>query len=172
MPSAAVTVRGLLTDQVVNALESGFPLYVRIHVALREPGGFFGGRTVQAADWDYGVLHNPVRNVYAVETPEERLELTARDSLARWVSKTFVFQLEPDRRGSFYYQVRVEARTLSDEDVDEAFAWLKGGDNNGPMERPGLLTRAARRLLVRVMPLPSFALEQKSESFGYRMFQP
>jgi hypothetical protein len=171
VPEAAITVRGLLTDEIFNAMESGFPLYVHYHVALREPGGLFGGRTAQTFEWDYVVLHNPVRNVYAVQDPAERRELAGRDSLARWVSRTLVFGLDPDRAGRFHYQVRVQARTLSDQDVDEAFAWLKGGANV-QLERPGLFTRAARRLLVRVMPLPSYQLDQRSETFAYRMFRP
>lgn len=171
VPGAAVTVRGLLTEQVINALESGFPLYVRLHVALREPGGMFGGRTAQEADWDYGVVHNPVRNVYTIQEPDGRHELLSRDSLSRHLSRTLVFELEPGRTGRYYYQVRLQARTLSDEDVDEAFAWLRTGDNV-QRERPGVFTRAARRLLVRVMPLPSFELDARSEPFPYRMFQP
>lgn len=166
VPAASVTVRGLLTDQVVNALESGFPLYVRVHVALREPGGLFGGRVAQQADWDYVVLRDPVRDRYAIEEPDTSRTASSRDSLAYYVSRPLLFELEPGRPGRYFYQVRLEARTLSDRDVDEAFAWLNGGDNV-QVERPGFFTRAARRFLVRVMPLPSFEIEQRSEIFNY-----
>lgn len=165
VPAAEITIHSLLTDQVVNALESGFPLYVHYQVELREPGGLFGGRLAQRFEWDYVVLWNPVRNNYAAETPDERVEMPTRDSLSRWVSRPRYFQLEPGRPGQYFYQVGVQARTLSDEDVDEAFAWLRAGDN-AQRERPGMFTRAARRLLVRVMPLPSFGLEARSEIFG------
>lgn len=167
MPGVVITVRGLLTDQVVNALESGFPLYVHYQVDLREPGGLFGGRLAQRFEMDYVVLRNPVRNNYAAETPDGRVELPSQDSLTRWVSVPRLFQLEGGRQRRYFYQVQVRARTLSDEDVDEAFAWLRTGDNPR-RERPGFLSRAARRVLVQVMPLPSFALDARSEIFGVR----
>jgi len=167
VPAATVTIRGLLTDQVVNALESGFPLYVRVHVALREPGGLFGGRVAQEADWDYVVLRDPVRSLYAIEEPDTSRTISSRDSLAYRISRPLRFELEPGRPGRYFYLVRLEARTLSDQDVDEAFAWLNGGDNV-QVERPGFFTRAARRFLVRVMPLPSFEIEERSVMFVYQ----
>ena len=166
-PAVNVRLTSLLTEQVINALESGFPLYVHYHVALREPGGLFGGRTARDFDFDYVVLHDPVRNTYAIEEAEKRDVVASRDSLRVWVSRVFQFPLEADRGGRYYYQVQIEARTLSDQDVDEAFAWLKGGDN-AKAEQPGFFTRAARRVLVRVMPLPSFELEGKSDVFFVR----
>lgn len=167
MPGVVITVRGLLTDQVVNALESGFPLYVHYQVELREPGGLFGGRLAERFEMDYVVLRNPVRNNYAAETSDGTLEMPSQDSLMRWVSLPRLFQLEAGRAGRFFYQVQLRARTLSDEDVDEAFAWLRTGDNQR-RERPGFFSRAARRVLVQVMPLPSFALTARSEMFAPR----
>jgi len=167
LPAVNVHLTGLLTDQVINALESGFPLYVHYHVALREPGGLFGGRTAQDFDYDYVVLHDPVRNTYAIEEADKRDVVASRDSLLHWVSRVFQFPLQADRSGRYFYQVQIEARTLSDQDVNEAFAWLKG-ESGGSVQQPGFFTRAARRMLVRVMPLPSFELEGKSDAFAVR----
>jgi hypothetical protein len=57
----------------------------------------------------------------------------------------------------------LNARTLSDEDLDEVFAWLEGEAGRAPRhERPGWITRTARRHLVLVASLPATTVEAQS----------
>ena len=68
--------------------------------------------------------------------------------------------------GEFYFHAAVSARTLEDEDVDEVFGWLKGEHPDSiRRNRPGIVTRAARRLLVQLAPLPRVTLEAETERF-------
>ena len=76
----------------------------------------------------------------------------------------YVVELEPTEAGTFYYQVSVRARTLSDEDVDEIFAWLRGNGADS-VRPPNIFSRTARRLLVQMAPLPRLRREGKSQEF-------
>lgn len=168
-PEAHVSVRSLLSDErFLRAMESGFPLYLEYHVELRKNRPLFD-RTVSAWNLDYVVLYDPVRDVYVVEDPDGSTTLTSVAALRSRLATVYVFGLRPHESGQFHYRVRVNARTLSDEDVDEVFAWLKGDyADSVPVERPGFLARTARSLLVRVAPLPRIELEARTRDFEYR----
>ncbi len=169
MPEALVSVRGLLSDRrFLRAMESGFPLYMEYQVALRQSRSMFD-RTVSEWAWEYVVLYDPVRRVYVVEDPEGTEELAGQADLRNRLGRVYVVQFQPDRPGLYYYKARVNARTLSDADVDEAFAWLRGEDQDSArLRRPGVVTRTARRLLVRFAPLPRISLEARTADFVWR----
>jgi hypothetical protein len=77
---------------------------------------------------------------------------------------TVVAREIPD--GEFYYDAAVTARMLSDDDVDEAFAWLRGeGGDSTRVEDPGFFARIARRVLIRVTALPEVRLEARTTRF-------
>lgn len=169
VPEALVSLQSLLAGgRVTRAMESGFPLYVEYRVALRESRSW-KDRTVRTFAWDYVVLYDPVREVFVVEQPDSTIELPTPRALSAHLASVYVVGLEPDEPGSYYYEAVVSARTLSDEDVDEVFAWLKGaGGDSARVHRPGFITRAARRMLVRVVPLPQMQLKGRSPDFRFR----
>jgi hypothetical protein len=169
IPEAYVGVRALLSDdRLLRAMESGFPLHMEYHVELRKTRPLFD-RTVSEWTLEYVVLYDPVRDVFVVEDTDGTLELSGRRALRERLSAIYVFGLRPPEEGRFHYRAQVRARTLSDEDVDEVFAWLKGEDYDSEhRDRPGFLTRTARRLLIQVAPLPELRLEARTENFRYR----
>ncbi len=160
-PEALVSLRNLLTEQrFLTALESGFPLYLEYKVMLRQPRAI-RDRTVSQLLWEYVVLFDPVRERFTVETPDSTETVPNRDALRTRLARVYRVQLEPDRPGEYYYAGELTARTLSDDDVDETFAWLRGTGGG-----PGLLDRLARRVLVEVAPLPRAKLSGRSETFA------
>lgn len=162
-PEALVSVREVLSDQrFLQALESGFPLYMEYRVMLRQPRSL-RDRTVDQLLWEYVVLYDPVRDRFTVETPEGTESLPDREALRARLSQVYRVSLDPAGPGEYYYAGEVTARTLSDEDVDATFAWLKGQSG-----RPGLLDRIARRVLVEVAPLPRMKLSGRSPAFVVR----
>ena len=166
-PQAQVALRGLLDDgRFVRAMESGFPLYVEFTVELRESKSFWD-RGVARDEWEYVVLFDPVRERFVLEDADGTEIIPDRDRLGRRLEQEYaVVGLEPDGGGTFYYEAAVTARTLDDADVDEVFAWLKGENvEDGTRNRPGVLTRVARRVLVAVIPLPRVTLEARSPLF-------
>ena len=166
-PEVVVRVEHLLARaEFLDALRSGFPLYVAYEVALRQ-SQTFTDRTVDDLVLEYVVLFDPVRDRFAIESGDETTEiLSDRSALERRLAAAHVVGLEPDRSGSFYYETTVEARMLSDEDVDEAFAWLRGANSDSVKLRdPGFFGRLARRVLVRVTTLPHVRLRARTEQF-------
>ena len=155
-PGVTVQLRALLADRrFLRAMESGFPLYVEYQVELRESRSFWD-RTVRDNVWQYVVRYDPVREVFVVEDQDGSAEYSSDASLQRRLNQVYVVpEGLPSADGTYYYKAIVNARTLSDEDVDEVYAWLQGANGDSARHRrPGFLTRAARRLLQRVAPLP------------------
>ena len=168
-PEVNVSLRELLADdRYLEAMESGFPLYVEYRVELRQSRSLWD-RTVSRQEWEFVVLYDPVRDRYVLEEAEGSELVPTRELLEERLSKPYAVRMQPDRDGEFHYHASVDARTLSDEDVDEVFAWLKGENVDSlPVERPGWFTRTARRLLVQIAPLPRLHLEGRTEDFPHR----
>ena len=163
-PGVTVQLRALLADRrFLRAMESGFPLYVEYEIELRESRSFWD-RTVRSLPWQYVVLYDPVREIFAVEDQGGSAEYSSEASLQRRLNQVYVVpEGLPNRDGTYYYKAIVNARTLSDEDIDEVYAWLQGADGDSARHRrPGLLTRTARRLLQRVAPLPHELYEART----------
>lgn len=168
-PQAAVRLRDLLADeQFLGAVRSGFPLYVALTVELREQRALWD-RSVDRWVWEYVVVHDPVRDVYVLEDPDGTEEIPDRAVLERKLDNVYVVGIAPAGRGRYHYRASARARTLSDADVDEVYAWLRGeGAEQAGRERPGFLARAARRVLVQVAPLPRITLEGRTAEFEIR----
>jgi hypothetical protein len=161
---ALVSVRQLLSEQrFLSALESGFPLYLEYRIMLRQSRSWHDRTVGEPLAWEYVVLYDPVRQRFRVETPDSAESLLDRDALRKRLEQVYRVQLEPDGPGQFYYAAEVNVRTLSDQDVDETFAWLRG-----TQEGPGLLDKLARRLLVEVAPLPRIRLAGRTPVFAVR----
>jgi len=168
IPEVEVSVRGLMSDgRFLNAMESGFPLYVEYHVALRHSrSGWFDG-TEEEVTLEYVVFYDPVRELYVVEARGVTEQFSTLGAVRARIAQRYRFTgFYTEEPGRYYFSATVNARTLSDSDVDEVFAWLKGerGDST-EFERPGFVTRTARRLLVRVAPLPRITLENRTRDF-------
>jgi Domain of unknown function (DUF4390) len=165
-PHAVFSMQDLLADgEFVGAMESGFPLYVEFTIALRESKSLWD-RDVKTQTFEYVVLFDPVRERYVLEDKGSTEIIRTRDQLVRRVAEEYEYVLSPAANGTFYYRLSVDVRTLDDSDVDEVFAWLKGEDVDADRpDRPGALTRAARRLLVAVAPLPNMHIEARTPDF-------
>ena len=167
-PAVRVSITGLLSDpRFLSAMRSGFPLYMEYRIELRETRANWFDRTVARESYEYVVLYDPVRETFVVEDLLGREELPGEAALRRRLEAIYRFQLTPDEEGEFYYSGTVHARTLSDEDVDEVFDWLKGDDATTSGRRRGIVTRSARRLLVQVAPLPRLTKSAQSQIFRW-----
>jgi len=168
-PRVAVSVRGLLGRRAfLDALESGFPLYMEYAVRLRRPQAL-RDRTVREDVWELVVVHDPVQDRYTVRTATSTEIVPNRTALANRLSQVTVVPFEGPGVGEFFFDASVTARMLSDDDVDEAFAWLRGeGGDSARVEDPGLLARFARRMLIKVTALPNVRLDARTERFTVR----
>ena len=167
-PAARVSITGLLSDPAfLNAMRSGFPLYIEYQIELRQTRSNWFDRTVARESYEYVVLYDPVRETFVVEDFVGREELPGEIALRRRLAAIYEFQLVPDDEGEFYYSATINARTLSDKDVDEVFDWLKGDEDVTSVRRRGIITRSARRLLVLVAPLPRLTKSARSQTFRW-----
>ncbi len=116
---------------------------------------------------EYVILYDPVRESFLFDDANAREEISSEIALRRKLESVYVFGLLPNDEGRFYYGVTVNARTLSDEDVDEVFDWLKGDNDTTAVRHRSLLSRMARRLLVQVAPLPRISVSAKTETFRW-----
>jgi hypothetical protein len=165
-PRVAVSVRDLLTRRAfIEALQSGFPLYMEYRVRLRRPQAL-RDRTIWEDVRELVVVHDPVQDRYTVRTSRSTEIVPDRQALAARLSQVTVLPFD-GQPGEYYFDAVVTARMLSDDDVDEAFAWLRGeGADSGPVEDPGLLARLARRVLILVTALQSERLDARTGRFS------
>lgn len=167
-PALTVSLRNLLAEgQFLRTMHSGFPLYVAYTAEVMESRSNWFDRTAREYTWEYVVLYDPVRESYIVEETAQTVELGSERELRDYLARVYVIpDLAPGRSGRYYFRVTVDARTLSDNDVDEVFDWLKGEDaDSNDLRSRSLLTRTARKFLVRVAPLPHVTLTENSERF-------
>jgi len=167
-PAAVVQLTDLLEDdRFLSAMRAGFPLYVAVTVQLRESRPLWD-REVDRWVTEWVVVFDPVRDLYRLEDDAGTEEISDRTVLERRLARAYKVTLNPDGPGRYHYQASITARTLSDKDVDEVYAWLRGEDADSTRPRPGLLTRTARKLLVQVAPLPRTTLEARTDDFPVR----
>lgn len=168
-PMASVQLRGLLDDgSFVGAMESGFPLHLEYRVELRKTRSGWFDQTVTDATVEFVAVYDPVRERFIVEDARQTEYLDAEADLSRRLERVYLVQLDPRDAGSYYYRATVSARTLSDEDVDEVFDWLRGDDDASDARGSGILTRTARKLLVQVAALPSVTVSARTPEFETR----
>lgn len=168
-PNVAVSVQDLLERRsFLEALQSGFPLYMEYRVALREPQTI-RDRTLREDVWEVVVVYDPVRERYSLRStlaPDTRVILADRAALALRLAQVAILLYDGPVSGERYYEASVDARMLSDDDVDEAFAWLRGEvSDSGGLKDPGLLARVARRFLMKVSSLPHLQLYARTPHF-------
>ncbi len=168
VPNVAVRVTALLSDvRFLNAMRSGFPLYVEFEVELRHSRSNWFDPVADRSYWEYVVLYDPVRDTFVFEDGDGSEEVSGEAALRQKLGTVYLVGLTPDDNGTFYYEATVNARTLSDEDVDEVFDWLKGDSDTTTVQRRGVVTRTARRLLVQMAPLPRLKMSGKSQRFRW-----
>ena len=173
VPAVAVQVVQLLSDaRFLQAMRSGFPLYVEYEVELRNSRSNWFDPVVDRHYLEYVVLYDPVRDTFAWEDGSASEEIPDEATLRRKLETVYLVGLTPDDNGTFYYKATVNARTLSDEDVDEVFDWLKGDNDTTAVQRRGVVTRTARRLLVQMAPLPRLNISGKSRRFRWPQRSP
>ena len=165
-----IEAEGLLRDAALrDALQSGLPLRFRLRVELWENRFFdrLAGDQVVA----FALTQDPLERAYVLTTPAgERRHVTVAQAEAA-VENELRVQLRPGRRGRFYYLARLEVETLSLSDLEELRRWLQGEVGpavEGRSSPENAVESGLRRLLVRVIGLPTRRLEARSGTFTVR----
>jgi hypothetical protein len=165
--AAQVEIGPILADPALrDALDSALPLRFHLRVELWRNG--FLDRLVGSDEVSVAILQDPLSREYAVETATEaRSGATIAEAQAA-LRDLLTSSLRPERAGRHYYLAVLEVETLSLSDLEELRRWLRG-DVGAALEGRAPPTRAVerglRRILVRVIGLPTRRFEASSGTF-------
>lgn len=164
---------GFLADrELQQAVESGLPLRIRVRIELWRDG-FFDDLN-GSVTWNAVVAYDPLARQYLMRTrgsaPTVRRS-ASYEGVRAAVEGARSFELRPLRRGRYYYTATAEIETLSLSDLEELERWLRGELGpavTGERSIPRAIGEGAKRLLIRVLDLPTRSLELKTAEFRVR----
>lgn len=163
-----IHIGDLFTDHALTqALQSGLPLRIRI-VAELWKDGFFDSQKGHG-EWRASVIYDPLEQRYRVSTgTSASIPVDSVGGLAQALQRSFSLSLKPKGKGRYYYLAQVEVETLSLTDLEELQRWLKGDLASAVAGNEKVETavgRGMRRILVRMLGLPTKRYKVKSRTF-------
>lgn len=165
---AVVRIGDVLSDSALeDATRSGLPLRVRVRVELWRDG-FIDGLE-DAETWATTLFFEPLERQYIVRPPTGAAQRFATFAQARKaVEAEIPLAVAPRRSGRYYYTAVLEIETLSLSDLEELERWLQGELGpavSGRRSVSDAIGEGAKRLLIRLLGLPSRRIEARSERF-------
>jgi hypothetical protein len=154
-------------DALADAVRSGLPLRIDVRIELWRDG-FFDGLE-GGEDWAAVLLFEPLERQYVgrpAAGPARRFDDYARARNA--IESDYLLALAPRRAGRYYYTATLEIETLSLSDIEELERWLRGELGpavSGQRSIVNAMGEGAKRLLIRLLGLPSRRIEARSERF-------
>jgi hypothetical protein len=163
---------GLLEDRKLQeAVESGIPLRVRVRVELWRDRFF--DELKQSQTWNAVLAYLPLEKQYVLTTrgsPSAERRLSSYGAARVAVETARTFNLRPLSGGRYYYTATIELQTLSLSDLEELERWLQGELKpavSGERSVPEAIGEGAKRLLIRVLALPTRTVELRTERFRF-----
>lgn len=162
-----VQVPALTGDQGLrSALESGLPLRFRLRVELWRKALF--DQLSGSEELNVALVYDPLDREYLVDDGRAEARYTSLAIAQAAIERALGLSLRPGRSGRYYYLATLQVETLSLSDLDELRRWLRG-EVQPAVEGRRSATRAVesglRRMLVRVIGLPSRNYEDRSATF-------
>lgn len=162
-----VQIGAVLDDPGLRgALDSALPLRFQLRVELWRQGTF--DRLVVAEEVSVAILQDPLGGGYWVETGNSDRRVPTIQHAQALLAELMSPNLRPRQRGRHYYLATLMVETLSLSDIDELRRWLRG-EVVPAIEGRGTGTRAVerglRRLMVRVIGLPSRRFDARTATF-------
>jgi hypothetical protein len=165
---AVLRVGAVLADPALeDATRSGLPIRIRARVELWRDG--FIDDLEASESWSTVILFEPLERQYIVRPQSgaaKRFDNYAEARAA--VESEHRLAVAPRRTGRFYYTAVLEIETLSLSDLDELERWLQGELGPAVSGRRSLsdaVGEGAKRLLIRVLGLPTRRVEARSDRF-------
>lgn len=175
-PSAAqgwrpvVESTGLLRDAALrDALTSGLPLRFRLTVELWE--NRFFDRLAASQEVAFALSQDPLDRAYVLTAPAGERHFATVAQAEEAIARELRVQMRPPRTGRYYYLARLEVETLSLSDLEELRRWLRGEVGpavEGRSSAENAIESGLRRVLIRVIGLPTRRMEARSGTFTVR----
>lgn len=153
-----------------TALHSGLPLRLEVRSELWRDGFFDSQEGAEV--WRASIVHDPVRRSYEVEVaglPPRRV--TTLEEAGHLLDDGFDLDLVPSRDARYYWLGAVEVQTLSLSDLEELRRWLRGDVApavSGDREGGSAVANGVRRMVVRVLGLPTVRRRLRTDAFDFR----
>jgi hypothetical protein len=165
-----VELGDLLSDPpLLEAIHSGLPLRIQVLIQLWKDG-FFDDQEGEY-EWRASVVFDPLTHRYRVltggDTPTPS-EVNTLEEARETLHGTLDIPLRPQSPGRYYYIADVRVETLSLSDLEELQRWLQGELAPvvaGERDVEGALARGFRRVLVRMLGLPTKRFQVRSPPF-------
>lgn len=167
---AVLHIGSLLDDkELEEAARSGLPLRMRIRVELWKDG--FIDDLAASQSWSLVLLYEPLEKDFIVgrrsQTAGARRYPTYEAARAA-IRGDYSLPIQPTREGNYYYTASLEVETLSLSDLEELERWLQGQLSpavSGERSLPGALGQGVKRLMMRLLRLPTRHVEARSPRF-------
>jgi hypothetical protein len=167
---AALVIGPVLADrELADAAGSGLPIRLRVRAELWRDK-FIDELTAEST-WSIVLAFEPLSRRFFVRatTDDEASRVFASFDAARAaVERAYLLRISPRREGRYYYTASLEIETLSVSDLQELERWLQGDLRpavGGDQSIPGALGDGAKRLLIRVLGVPSRRFEARTARF-------
>jgi hypothetical protein len=161
-----ISVGGILDEGLRDALRSALP--VRFHLRAELWRKRTLDRLVAVQEISVAVVRDPLGEGYTVESASGSQAVTTPDQAQAALAGFFRPELVAREDGRHYYIVTLEVETLSLSDLDELRRWLRGEVApalEGGSNPARAVERGVRRLLVRVIGLPTRRFEARTGTF-------
>lgn len=169
----ALRLAGLLADpELQKVVGSGLPLRVRVRVELWRDRLVDEHKGSEA--WNAVLVYDPLEKNYRLRTqgsPSIDRRMSGYEPARAALEAPRSFALRPFAGGRYYFTANIEIETLSLSDLEELERWLKGELRpavSGDRSLPNAIGEGAKRLLIRVLDLPTRTLELKTARFQVR----
>lgn len=165
---ATLAAVGLLRDRaLLAAVESGLPLRFHLRIELWERGRF--DRLRDAEERRLVLVQDPIDRDFRLDPGDGERRYGSVAQAQRSLELQMRPTLRPSRSGRYYYLAMLEIETLSLSDLEELRRWLRGDvrpavEGRAPPARA--VERGLRRVLVRVIGLPTRRYEARSANFA------
>jgi len=161
-------IGSVLDDEAIeHATTSGLPVRVNVRVELWRDGFF--DDLVTTRNWNAVILYEPLAREFIVRPSDRPAGRHATYAAARSaIEGELPLDIRPVGRGRYYYLATLEVETLSLTDLAELERWLQGELGpavSGDRSLTGAIGEGAKRLLIRLLGLPSRRVDARSEKF-------
>ncbi|MDZ4672890.1 MAG: DUF4390 domain-containing protein [Gemmatimonadota bacterium] len=167
-----VRTLNLLAGRWGQALRNSLPLRLSYQIEIWRSRDGWIDQYEKTVEWGIVVRHEALFDQYTVTTPRARgapeVSLATWEALDRYLSRERLILARPGGRGTYYFHVRLEVTTLSEDDLEELERFVRGEGTDPDRDR-NPANRSVLQFLMRMTGgLQSERVEQRTEKFVVR----
>jgi hypothetical protein len=156
-------------DDLESAARGGLPVRVRVRVELWRDRFF--DQLVDSASWSTVIVFEPIAEQFFIRSLPAAGGLRRVGSFAaarQAVESEYLLRIGPRQPGRYYYTASLHIERLSLSDLEELERWLQGELQpavSGGRSVTGVIGQGVKRLIVRMLDLPTRRFDTRSERF-------